>query len=204
MKKNHRFVIPATSLAIISLTLACGVFSPQSQSQEQTPQSAPNVEGPAGASPETNPSTNNPTGIVSCTQLIQSDEVTNLLNNTPGTLSDNANPGGSLCVWQYTPTGSTGSHLFYLEVNFGTDAAALWEAKRSYELSQEPSDIVVNSIAGLGDESYVWSSKTTEFFVVFARRGDKTLVMRYIPQDVLYMANESGIIDMADRIFRRF
>ena len=40
--------------------------------------------------------------------------------------------------------------------------------------------------------------------MVYARQGDRVIIMRYIPQDVLYMANESGIIDMADRIFGRF
>jgi hypothetical protein len=56
----------------------------------------------------------------------------------------------------------------------------------------------------LGDESYVWSSKVTGQYVVYVRKGDKTLIMRFNPQDILYMANESGIIDMADRIFNRF
>ena len=203
MSKNYRIPVLLALLALTVSTLACG-FSPAAQApqQEEPLQPAPATEAPASA-PSGNDTNSNAT--VSCSQLIPPDQIAPLLNNiTPSNLSENAYPGGSICSWLYTPNGSSETHLFYLEVNFGTDAATAWEMKRNAELAQEPSDIVVISIDGLGDESYAWASQATGLYVVFARKGDKTLIMRFIPQDVLYMANESGIIDMADRFFSRF
>lgn len=191
-------------LALLALTLsvlACGLTPPQTSPQDSTPTNPPTelpVSEPAASGSD-------PNSVVPCSQLLAPEDIKPLLNNVePSNLSENAHAGGSICAWQYTPVNSSETHIFYLEVTFGTDAAAAWEAKRQYELTQEPSDIVVNSIDGLGDENYVWSSKATGLYVVFARQGDKTLIFRYIPQDVLYMANESGIIDMAQRLFDRF
>ncbi len=201
--KYPRFVVLSCLLALMLNTLACGMFSPAQPVQEES--AAPDqAQGTEEASIPAAGNESNPNNIVPCTQILSDEDAALLLNNTPATLSENAYAGGSICSWQYTPNGSTETHLFYLEISFGPDAAAAWEMKRSYELSQEPVDIVVNSIDGLADESYVWSSQATGFYVVFARRGDKTLIMRYIPQDAIYMANESGIIDMVDRFFNRF
>lgn len=201
--KYPRFVVLSCLLALILNTLACGMFPSAQPAQEEfeAPAQAPVTEEPS-ISASGNES--NPGNVVPCTQILSNEDAALLLNNTPATLSENAHSSGSICSWQYTPNGSTETHLFYLEIGFGPDAATAWEMKRSYEVSQEPADIVVNGIDGLGDESYVWSSQATGFYVVFARRGDKTLIMRYIPQDALYMANESGIIDMADRFFSRY
>ena len=79
----------------------------------------------------------------------------------------------------------------------------MWKATRNSELSNEPSDIVVNSIDGLADESYTWKSSVTGQQVVYARQGTETLIFRYNPQDILFMGTESGIIDMAQRVFER-
>ncbi len=200
----NRFSRLAPSLALLALTLsllACGLTPPQTPPQDSAPSNPP-TEPPVSA-PAANGS--DPNATIPCARLLAPDEIKPLLNNVePSNLSENAHTGGSICAWQYTPVNSSETHTFYLEVTFGTDAATAWEMKRKNELSQEPSDIVVNSIDGLGDENYVWSSKATGLYVVFARQGDKTLIFRYIPQDALYMANESGIIDMAQRIFDRY
>ena len=201
--KYPRFVVLTYLLALTLNTLACGMFSSAQPAQEESvaPDQAQVTE--ETSIPVTG-NESNPNNVVPCTQILSNDDAALLLNNTPATLSENSYPGGSICTWQYTPNGSNETHLFYLEIGFGPDAEAVWNTKRTYELSQEPADIVVNSIDGLADESYAWPSQATGFYVVYARKGDKTLIMRFIPQDVLYMANESGIIDMADRFFNKF
>jgi hypothetical protein len=141
--------------------------------------------------------------VVSCSQIVPPDELKNLLINLTPTLTENSYPGATSCIWSYVNAAGQTS-AFYLQVGFSPNAVSLWESTRQSELSNEPSDIVVNSIDGLADENYVWSSKTTGLYVVYARKGSKTLIMRYVPQDVMYMANESGIIDMVERFFNRF
>lgn len=195
-------LVPFFALFALTLSsLACGSFSASQPAEEGPAQSVQTTEPPASvpAGDETSS-----TAVIPCAQLIPPDELNNLLFNASATLKENAFPGGTSCEWKYTPNGGSLESLFYVQVDFSDGAASIWEATRTSELSNEPSDIVVNSVDGLADESYVWSSKTTGLYVVYARKGDKTLVMRFIPQDILYMANESGIIDMADRIFNRF
>ena len=193
MNQTPRF-FPTLGLVALTLSLlACGVFSAppatEASATEPPPVSAPVDTG------------SDPNAVVPCSQLVPADELNNLLFNAPATLVENAYPGGTSCEWKYTPNGGSQASLFYIQTS---NDPALWEATRKSELSNEPSDIVVNSIDGLADESYVWSSKVTGLYVVYARKGDKTLIMRFVPQDVLYMANESGIIDMTDRFFSRF
>lgn len=197
MLNKYRFPAIFTFLALIASMLACGSFpSAQQPSQELPAQSTPTAT-------LFNENGTNPNVIIPCAQLIPPDDVNLLLNNATAILNENAHPGGTICTWQYTPSGGNETHLFYLEISFGTDAAATWEIKRKYELSQEPQDIVVNSIDGLGDESYVWASEATGLYVVFARKMDKTLIMRFQPADILFLQTESGIIDYAERIFNR-
>jgi hypothetical protein len=193
MNQKSRF-FPTLGLVALTLSLlACGAFSTppatEASATEPPPVSAPVDSG------------SDPNVVVPCSQLVPADELNNLLFNAPATLVENAYPGGTSCEWQYTPNGGSQASLFYIQTS---NDPALWEATRKSELSNEPSDIVVNSIDGLADESYVWSSKVTGLYVVYARKGDKTLILRFAPQDVLYMANESGIIDMTDRFFSRF
>jgi hypothetical protein len=198
-RKSHVTIL----LALLALTLsalACGTSS--------SPQ--PVEEGPAQSVQATEPPANPPSGsgtdpnaVVPCSQIVPPDELKNLLINLTPTLTENSFPGGTSCVWSYT-SASGQSSTFSLQVDFSDSAASIWESTRQSELSNEPSDIVVNSIDGLADESYVWSSKTTGLYVVYARKGDRTLIMRYNAQDILFMGTESGIIDMADRIFSRF
>jgi hypothetical protein len=198
-RKSHVTIL----LALLALTLsalACGTSS--------SPQ--PVEEGPAQSVQATEPPANPPSGsgtdpnaVVPCSQIVPPDELKNLLINLTPTLTENSFPGGTSCVWSYT-SASGQSSTFSLQVDFSDSAASIWESTRQSELSNEPSDIVVNSIDGLADESYVWSSKTTGLYVVYARKGDRTLIMRYNAQDILFMGTESGIIDMTDRIFSRF
>jgi hypothetical protein len=195
MKKNSRLFIFLSLLALTLSTLACGAFS-SSQPAPSNPGTEPPVSAPADTGSNSN-------ATVPCTQLIPSDELNNLLANQPATLAETAFPGGTSCLWKFTPSGATQESLFYVQVDFTGDTS-MWEATRKSELSNEPSDIVVNSIDGLGDESYTWISKSTDQRVVYVRKGVKTMIMRYKAQDILYMNNESGIIDMADRIFNRF
>ncbi len=200
MIKTSRLTIGITLLALTLSTLACGAFSAP-QATEQPALSAPATEPPVSAPAENGP---NPNATVSCSQLIPTDELNSLLFNAPATLKETSYPGGTSCEWKYTPNGGSQESLFYIQVDFSDGAASMWEATRKSELSNEPSDIVVNSIDGLGDESYTWSSKTTGQYVVYARTGGKTLIMHYRAQEILFMGTESGIIDMADRIFTRF
>lgn len=198
MSQNSRFVLVLVILALISSTLACGTFSaPQTTEQPVQPASATEP-------PVSEPVNNGTNATVSCLQLIPADELSSLLNNTSATLKETSYPGGTSCEWKYTANGASQESLFYIQVDFSDGAASMWEATRKSELSNEPSDIVINSIDGLGEESYTWISKTTGQRVVYGRTGGKTLIMRFNTQDILYMANESGIIDMANRIFNRF
>ena len=199
MKNNNRLVFIISIFALVLSTLACGAFSAPSTAEEPAQSTSP-IEPPVSAPVQ---SSTDPNATVPCSQLVPPDELENLLINLAPTLAENSFPGGTSCVWSYTNAAGQSS-TFYLQVDFSANAVSLWEATRKSELSNEPSDIVVNGIDGLADESYVWSSNTTGLYVVYARKGDKTLIMRYIPQDVLYMANESGIIDMVDRFFNRF
>ena len=196
MTKNPRFILTIGLVALTLSMLACGVFSAPQATAE--PQSAPATEAPVSAPAQ---SSTDPNATVPCVQIVPADELNNLLSNAKATLVENAYSGGTSCEWKYTPNGGSQANLFYVQTSNDPE---LWEATRKSELSNEPSDIVVNSIDGLADESYVWSSKVTGLYVVYARKGEKTLIMRFVPQDVLYMANESGIIDMVDRFFSRF
>jgi hypothetical protein len=199
MFKNSRSVIFLAILALTCSTLACGTFS-SSQTEEQPSQSAPATEPPVSV-PVGNEANSNKT--VSCAQLIPPDELNLLLNNASATLSENAAPEGTTCTWQYTPNGGTQENNFYIQTGFTNDALSLWKATRKSELSNEPTDIVVNSINGLGDESYTWVSQSSGQRVVYVRNGGKTLILRF-PPDILFLQNESGIIDYADRILDRF
>ena len=200
MIKTSRLTIIISLISLTFSTLACGAFS-LPQATEAPAQSAPATELPVSAPAENG---TNPNATVPCSQLIPADELNSLLFNAPTTLKETSYPGGTSCEWKYTPNGGSQESLFYIQVNFSEGAASMWEATRKSELSNEPSDIVVNSIDGFGDESYTWSSKSTGQYVVYVRKGDKTLIMRYRAQEILFMGTESGIIDMADRIFTRF
>ncbi|MCA2002083.1 MAG: hypothetical protein LDL51_09480 [Chloroflexi bacterium] len=193
-----RFRLILTSLVLFLSMLACGVFS-ASQTDEAIAPSAV-TEPPLPAAPaESGP---NPNAIIPCAQLIPPDEWNNLVFGADSTLTESALPGTTFCSWKYIPKGGAQESLFDLHVNFSGDISG-WEDTRKSELSNEPSDIVVNSIEGLGDENYAWGSKVTGLRVVYVRQGSQTLIFRYNPQEILFMGTESGIMDMAQRVFER-
>lgn len=198
MKQRSLYILMFIPVLIIS-ALACGAFSVPQATEE--PQSAPATEPAVSAPVE---SSTDPNAMVPCSQIIPDDELNNLLFNAPATLQETSFPGGTSCEWKYTANGATQESLFYVQVDFSSTAVTMWKATRKSELSNEPSDLVVNSIDGLGDENYVWSSKVTGQYVVYVCQGERTLIMRYNPQQIIFMGTESGIIDMADRIFNRF
>jgi hypothetical protein len=141
--------------------------------------------------------------LIPCAQLIPSDELKNLLSVEPERLAEYSFAGGTSCEWKYTPRDAVQPRLFYLQVGFNDLAVSLWESTRKSELNNEPSDLVVISVDGLGDENYTWKSAVTDLRVAYVRQGGRTLIWRFDPADVLYMANESGLIDMSQRIFER-
>lgn len=196
MKKNSRLFIFLSILALTFSALACGASAPSQPAEEQPaqPLETEQIYSPAETGTD-------PNAVIPCSQLIPPDELNNLLFNAAATLKETSYAGGTSCEWKYTANGATQESLFYIQTS---NDPALWEATRKSELSNEPSDIVVNSIDGLGEESYVWNSKVTGQYVVYVRKGDKTLIMRFNPTEILFLGTESGIIDMADRIFNRY
>lgn len=197
MKSTNNLFIITSILALTISTLACGASAPAQPAEEQPVQSAPATEPPVSESDSS-------TTTIPCAQLISPDEVNLLLNNAPTTLSENVYPGTSTCTWQYTPIDGTSQSFFQVQADYNDTAVVLWKATRESEISNEASDTVVVSIPGLGDENYTWVSQPSNMRVVYVRKGDKTLIMRFEPQEILFLQTESGIIDYADRIFNRF
>lgn len=140
--------------------------------------------------------------VIPCDKLIPADEVDLLLNKIPATLTENSIPGETTCAWQYK-SASGNSGQFRISANFSNASVETWKKAREAELATLPSDLVVIQIDGLGEENYVWTSKPDNQQVVYVRKGSQTLIMHFNPADVLYLGNESGIIDMSDRIFGR-
>ncbi|PWH17207.1 MAG: hypothetical protein DDG60_02895 [Anaerolineae bacterium] len=196
-----RLPLLLVALALMLSSLACGLFSAPPVNEPPAP-SVPSVaptEPPVSAPAESGV---NPNAVIPCATLIPPDEWNNLIFGVDSTLSEDAVPGMTSCLWKYVPKGGTQESLFSLQAGFSGDTS-IWEATRKSELSNEPSDIVVISIDGLGDENYTWRSKVTNQYVVYVRQGSQTLIFRYNPQEILFMGTESGIIDMAQRIFER-
>ncbi len=158
---------------------------------------------PVLTSPPENNGQTNAEQLIPCAQLIPPDELKNLLSVEPERLAEYSFAGGTSCEWKYTPRDAVQPRLFYLQIGFDDLAVSLWESTRKSELNNEPSDLVVISVDGLGDENYTWKSAVTDLRVAYVRQGGRTLIWRFDPADVLYMANESGLIDMSQRIFER-
>jgi hypothetical protein len=201
MIKTPYLIVALSILALTLSTLACGASSPSQPVEEQSGQSAPATEAPV-SEPAGNGS--DASATIPCAQLISPDEMNLLLNNAPTTLSENVYPGTSTCTWQYTPIDGSSQSFFQVQADFNNTAVVLWEAARQTEFNNEDSDTVVVSIPGLGDENYTWVSQPSNMRVVYVRKGNKTLIMRFEPQEILFLQTESGIIDYADRIFNRY
>ncbi|MCX7976451.1 MAG: DUF3558 domain-containing protein [Bellilinea sp.] len=158
---------------------------------------------PGPTSPPENTGQMNAERLIPCTQLIPPDELKNLLSVEPERLAENSFAGTTSCEWKYTPADAVQPRLFYLQAGFDDQAVSLWESTRKAELNNEPSDLVVISVDGLGDENYTWKSAITGLWVAYVRVGGQTLIWRFDPADVLFMASESGLMDMSQRIFER-
>lgn len=189
-QRSHPTIVVAL-LGLAAGALACG-SSPASPPATAT---EPPVSAPTRAA--------DVSATVPCSQLIAPDALKLLLNNADATLSDQVNPGTSTCTWNYTPTGSTEPGYFQVEVDYSAAAVETWTAARQSELGNEPAETAVVSITGLGDENYTWVSQPSGQRIIYARDGNKTLIMRFAP-DVLFLQSESGIIDYAERIFSHF
>jgi hypothetical protein len=140
---------------------------------------------------------------IHCYQLIPPNEARSLMTGLSPVLSEGAGQGEITCTWQYTSKVSGQAAAFKLQVRYGGSAVDTWQAARKSELTGQSSDLVVNSIDGLRDENYIWTSKPDNQTVVYVRRGTQTMIMHYQATDILFMGTESGIIDMADRMFNR-
>lgn len=140
--------------------------------------------------------------VIPCDKLIPTDELDLLLNKMPATLTEKTLPGETTCAWQYKST-SGESGQFRISANFSNASVETWKQEKEAELATLPSDLVVIQIDGLGDENYVWTSKPDNQQAVYVRKGSQTLIMHFNAADLLYLGNESGIIDMSDRIFGR-
>lgn len=151
------------------------------------------TEKPSNAAPTT----------LTCDQLIPPDEAKSLMTGLSPKLTAHSGSGEITCTWQYTSKNTGQMAEFRLQAGYGASAVEKWTTARKSELSGQPSDLVVNNMDGLRDESYVWTSKPDNQFVVYVRRGAQTLILHYQARDILFMGTESGVIDMADRIFNR-
>lgn len=174
-----------------------------------SPQAAPGEMATTGQEPPTSqpisPTQAQETGsnaILACDKIMPPDEADLLLNRLPATLSEQSAPGETSCTWQYTSK-SGAAVQFQVWVGFGGSAVAAWENARKAEVSTQPADLAVIQIDGLGDENYAFTSNPGGQQVVYVRRGTQTLILHYQAADVLYLGNESGIIDICERVFTR-
>ena len=201
MNHHLRNFLTVVLLALaLSLAACAQKSSPQPAAADQAGQPVATAAQPAA-----NPAANgtNADKTVSCAQLVPPDELNLLVNQAAATLTETKNPGSTTCLWQYTPKGAVQASTFEVQVNFGKTAVQDWESARKAEIANEPADTAVISIDQLGNENYTWNSSLNKQSVVYVRSGEQTLVMRYKAADILFLQTESGIIDMADRIFNR-
>jgi hypothetical protein len=189
-------------LTAVGLCGCSGATSPQSGLPEAT-QPALNTNPPVSTPMQEGGSQSSADLSVPCSQLIPEDEIKNLLMVESVELKEMSSPGSTFCQWKYTPKDGMNSRYFDLQVGYSDESVSTWESIRKSELSNEPSYLVVISMDGLGDENYLWTSANTGMKVVYVRQGNRTLIFRYLPQDVLFMGTESGIMDMSQRVFAR-
>jgi len=140
--------------------------------------------------------------IISCDKIIPPDEASLLLNQLSATLTEQSASNETICTWNYTSKNGN-SGVLQIQVDFGSSSVTTWEDLRKAEILMQPSDLDIIQISGLGDENYVWTSKPDNQQVVYVRQGTKTLILHFQSSEVLYMGNESGIIDIANRVFDR-
>ncbi len=196
---NHRSGSAVVLLALAAAVVACGgsAAGPEDALDDRTP--PPTVEVPAGSSDDTTAAA---PADVSCATLLPAAELeaVALLGIAPTSTDERGYPGVVDCSWTYTGPDAASQDFFQVLVNANPDNADLWTATATAEAdgdAQEP--IAIN---GIGDEAYTWVGQG-DYRKLYVRRGERTLVVRG-PSTILVFANESSMIDFADRLFGRF
>lgn len=191
--------LTALSLALVTAIGACGGASaePTAAPVDAMPQPSDISPGASaddggGAAP----------AEVTCATLLPSAELENpaVLGIAPTSTDERGYPGAVDCTWTYTAPGASSQDFFQVLLNANPDNATLWQATASSEADGESGEPI--SIDGIGDESYTWVGQG-DYRKLYVRRGERTLIVRG-PSDVLVFANESSMIDLADRLFGRF
>jgi hypothetical protein len=191
-------------LITLALAFNLAACTANSSARISVPNLAPTPTESAGTNAqEPSSGSDSPATTVSCGTLLPADEFKNLLGTEAVKLDEKSPPGGTSCSWQYTPKDGAQDDSFQVQIDSSPSASQSWEDARKAELANEPSEIVVNSIDGLGDENYTWVSKGGAQRVVYVRKGDRTLILRF-PASTLGLFSESQVIDFADRLFNRF
>jgi hypothetical protein len=202
---NLRLHLPAL-LLVMSAFAACGgatSTTPAGSGGQPTKPVRPAgtltvANSPVKPEPATSTTTSTNSGaakVVPCAQLVPPDELKLILGVNPMTANEQVVARSTTCTWHYTPKNVTQEERFQVQATSGSAAVDIWKSAREAELKNEASDTVVNSIDGLSDESNTR--------VIYARRGDKALSLRFAP-GILALSTESQIIDYADRLFGRF
>ncbi len=167
--------------------------------------SNPDPSGQVTTEPTIAPVQNQDTGdktTIGCDKIVPPDELNLILNQRPATLTEQTAPDETTCTWQYTSENNEPGQL-QVWVGFGTTAEVIWNNIREAEISTQTPDLVIININGLGDENYAWTSKPDNQQVVYVRHDSQMLILHFQAADILYLGNESGIIDISDRIFTR-
>lgn len=202
MKSRFYRLMTLFALVLVAALSACAPNAARSSSANDQPAQpvASATLAPTAPAPTTG---NGVTTALSCDELIPPDEANSLMTGLSPALTQNAAQGKTDCTWEYTSKAGGQTATFLLQAGYGASAVDDWDAARKSELAGQPSDLNVVQVDGLGDENYTWIARPDNLRVVYVRRGSQTLIMHYHPTDILFMGTESGMIDMADRIFNR-
>jgi hypothetical protein len=143
-----------------------------------------------------------PAVAATCATLLPDDELANpaLLGVAPPEPDERGYPGAVDCTWTFTRPGAASEDFLQVLVNANPDNATIWQAMAGAEADGESGEPI--PIAGIGDASYTWVGQG-DYRKLYVRRGEDTLIVRG-PQSLLVFANESSMIDLADRLFGRF
>lgn len=193
------FSLSKTMLMTVMLMLSISACSPQAEPVESIKTDQYQSSQPAAATQVQETGSNT---AITCEKIMPPDEASLLLNQVPATLTENAAPGETTCTWQYTSQNGNPGQL-QIWAGYNGTALATWEDLRKAEVTTQPSDLQIIQIDGLGDENYAWTSIPDNQQVVYVRRGTQAIIMHFQAADVLYLANEAGIIDISDRVFTR-
>lgn len=193
--RSHSLLL---AVALSAAVAACGGGS-------TAPTAASTVAAPhasAGVA-ESTPEAAGTTAVeATCATLLSNEELANpaLLGAPPAKLTEGGYPGAVDCRWTYTAPDATASDFLSVLVNANADNTSTWSAMASDE-SREDGEAPI-AVDGIGDESYTWVGQG-DYRKLFVRRGERTLIVRG-PKDLHVFADESSMIDFADRLFGRF